>query len=134
MIPHHEIDIFIDEAKLNEDKNAATVTSILGRIHSIRPSASSEIGTEILLATSVFVLGFYVGRGKPDDISSFLRKLIFEFCRLSPSNCDVECNNGRGFTASLRCVIADGPMIFKTNKGPFWLLVMRSLYSEGGHG
>ena len=119
MIPHHEIDIFIDEAKLNEDKNAATVTSILGRIHSIRPSASSEIGTEILLATSVFVIGFYVGRGKPDDISSFLRKLIFEFCRLSPSNCDVECINGRGFTASLRCVIADGPMrsYLKRTKG-----------------
>jgi hypothetical protein len=118
-IPHYKIDINIDEAKLNEDKNAATITPILGRIHSVRPTASSGIGTEILLATSVFVIGFYVGRGKPDYISSFLYNLVLEFCRLSPSNCDNVCTNGRGFTASLRCIIADGPMrsYLKRTKG-----------------
>ncbi len=84
MIPHHEIDIFIDEAKLNEDKNAATVTSILGRIHSIRPSASSEIGTEILLATSVFVLGFYVEGGNPIIFQAFFVNLYLNFAVCRP--------------------------------------------------
>lgn len=45
----------------------------------------------ILGDTSVFVIGFYVGRGKPGDIPSFLRKLVLEFCRLLPSNCDIVC-------------------------------------------
>ncbi|KZR97655.1 Uncharacterized protein APZ42_007345, partial [Daphnia magna] len=112
-------DIHIDEAKLNEDKNAVTITPILGRIHSIQPTATQEEGTKIILDTSVFVIGFYVGKGKPDDISSFLSELIGEFRRLSPSNSDSACIQARCLTASLRCIIADGPMrsYLKRTKG-----------------
>ncbi|KAK4024723.1 hypothetical protein OUZ56_010144 [Daphnia magna] len=75
-VPHYNVDIHIDEAKLNEDKNAVTITPILGRIHSIQPTATHKEGTKIILDTSVFVIGFYVGKGKPDYISSFLSELI----------------------------------------------------------
>ncbi|KAK4028017.1 hypothetical protein OUZ56_017180 [Daphnia magna] len=77
-VPHYEMDINIDEAKLNEDKQAATITPILGKLVSIKSSASSDDGTKILLDTSVFVIGFYVGVGKPADINSFLSNLIIE--------------------------------------------------------
>ena len=118
-VPHYKVDIPIDEAKLHEDKNAVTITPILGRIHSIQPRATHEEGTEIILDTSVFVVGFYVGKGKPDDISSFLSELINEFRQLSPSNSDTACIQGRCLTASLRCIIADGPMrsYLKRTKG-----------------
>lgn len=46
------MDINIDEAKLNEDKQAATITPILGKLVSIKSSASSDEGTKILLDTS----------------------------------------------------------------------------------
>ena len=118
-VPHYKVDIPIDEAKLHEDKNAVTITPILGIIHSIQPRATHEEGTEIILDTSVFVVGFYVGKGKPDDISSFLSELINEFRQLSPSNSDTACIQGRCLTASLRCIIADGPMrsYLKRTKG-----------------
>ena len=71
--------------KLNEDTTAATITPILGRIHSIQPNAKSADETTILLNTSVFIIGFFVGKGKPADIETFLEALIHELCRLSPS-------------------------------------------------
>ncbi|KAK4007407.1 hypothetical protein OUZ56_012564 [Daphnia magna] len=43
-VPHYNVDIHIDEAKLNEDKNAVTITPILGRIHSIQPTRTHEEG------------------------------------------------------------------------------------------
>lgn len=102
------VDINIDTAKLNEDNIADSITPILGRIHSVQSNASE--GTRILLDTSVFIIGFYVGKGAPDDIGGFLCKLIRELCRLSPLNADVSCTGGREFTASIRCIIADSPM------------------------
>jgi hypothetical protein len=119
VVPYYKVDTHIDEAKLPEDKNAVSITPILGRIHSIQPTAAHEEGTEIILDTSVFVVGFYVGKGKPDDISSFLSKLIDEFRQLSPSNSETVCIQARCLTASLRCLIADGPMrsYLKRTKG-----------------
>ncbi|XP_045026785.1 uncharacterized protein LOC123470533 [Daphnia magna] len=115
-VPHYEMDINIDEAKLNEDKQAATITPILGKLVSIKSSASSDEGTKFLLDTSVFVIGFYVGVGKPADINSFLSNLISELILLSPT---LNCIHSRDFTVSLRCVIADGPMrsYLKRTKG-----------------
>jgi hypothetical protein len=117
--PHFKIDINIDDAKLNADTTAATITPILGRIHSVQPNASSPEGTILLLNTSVFIIGFFVGKGKPDDIHTFLKDLIGELCRLSPLSKNSFCSNGRCCTASLRCVIADGPMrsYLKRTKG-----------------
>jgi len=64
-------------------------------------------------------LDFFVGKGKPADIETFLEALIRELCRLSPSNENLTCTNQRCCTASLRCVIADGPMrsYLKRKKG-----------------
>lgn len=127
-VPHYKVDIHIDEAKLNEDKNAVTITPILGRIHSIQPTATHEEGTEIILDTSVFVRGFYVGKGKLEDISSFLSKLIGEFRRLSLLKSDSACIQARYFTASLRCIIADGPTrsYLKRTKGHsgYWYVIV----------
>jgi hypothetical protein len=94
-VPHYKVDIHIEEAKLNEDKNAVTITPILEIIHSIQPTATHEEDTEIILDTSVFVIGFYVGKRKLGDISSFLSELIGEFRRLSPLNSDSACIQGR---------------------------------------
>jgi hypothetical protein len=83
--PHFNIDINIDEAKLNEDENAPTITLILdlGRIHSIQSDAES-LDNITLLETSVFIIGFHVGKGKPTDIHRFLQNLFREFSHLSP--------------------------------------------------
>ncbi|KAK4021850.1 hypothetical protein OUZ56_003758 [Daphnia magna] len=78
-VPHYNVNIHIDEAKLNEDKNAVTITPILGRIHSIQPTATHEEGTKIILDTSVFVIGFYVGKGKPDYICPHCPIVPIEF-------------------------------------------------------
>jgi hypothetical protein len=118
-LPHYEININIDDAKLNQETNAATITPILGRLHSIQPTASRSEGIVILSDTSVFVIGFYVGNKKPENISSFLDALMIELCHLSPLNVNVECTEIRCFTVSLRCVIVDGPMrsYLKRTKG-----------------
>ncbi len=60
-----------------------------------------------------------MGKGKPGGISSFLSELIGEFRRLSLSNSDSACILARCLTASLRCIIADGPMrsYLKRTKG-----------------
>ncbi len=60
-----------------------------------------------------------MGKGKPADIHTFLQDLIGELCRLSPSNENLSCINQRFCTASLRCIIADGPMrsYLKRTKG-----------------
>jgi hypothetical protein len=57
--PHFNIDINIDEAKLNEDENSPTITLILdlGRIHSIQSDAKS-LDNITLLETSVFIIGW----------------------------------------------------------------------------
>jgi hypothetical protein len=55
--PHFNIDINIDEAKLNEDENSPTITPILGRIHSIQSDAKS-LDNITLLETSVFIIGW----------------------------------------------------------------------------
>jgi hypothetical protein len=89
---------------------------------------------------SVFVIGLYIeGVGKPNDGSSFLSKLVFEFWNFLPSNGDIVCTNGQCFAASLCCIIADGLMRSysertKSHSGYRRLLVMRSLYSEGRYG
>lgn len=55
-----EIDLNIDEATLNEDKNAASITLTLGQIYSVHPTVTSGF----LIATfSVFVIGLYVEVG-----------------------------------------------------------------------
>ncbi|EFX70531.1 hypothetical protein DAPPUDRAFT_112645 [Daphnia pulex] len=41
-LPHYEVDVFIDESKPFRAKDAASVTPILGRIHSIRPNSESN--------------------------------------------------------------------------------------------
>ncbi len=107
--PHFNKDINIDEAKLNEDENSPTITPILGRIHSIQSDAK-RIDNITLLETSVFIIGFHVRKGKPTDIHRFLQDLIHELSHLSPSNENIADLNERCCTASLRCVIADGPM------------------------
>ncbi len=116
--PHFNIDINIDEAKLNKDENAPTITPILGRIHSIQSDAKS-LDNITLLETSVFIIGFHVGKGGPTDIHRFLQDLIREFSHLSPSNENIADINERCCTASLHRVIADGPMRFflKRTKG-----------------
>ena len=76
---------------------------LLGRKQSVHPTGTSEN----MLKTSIFVIGFYLGWEKPDVGSSFLLELDLELCRLSPTNCDIVCFNGRIFTASLRCILAD---------------------------
>ncbi|KZR97578.1 Uncharacterized protein APZ42_007459, partial [Daphnia magna] len=84
-VPHYNVNIHIDEAKLNEDKNAVTITPILGRIHSIQPTRTHEEGTKIILDTSVFVIGFYVGKGKPNDIGPHCPIVPIEFRECVPS-------------------------------------------------
>lgn len=32
-VPHYQLEINIDDAKLNDDQNAATITRILGRLY-----------------------------------------------------------------------------------------------------
>jgi hypothetical protein len=90
--PHFKIDINIDDAKLKADTTAATITPIFGRIHSVQPNAPSPEGTIILLNTSVFIIGFFVGKDKP-DIHTFLQDLIGELCRLSPLIRNSFCSN-----------------------------------------
>jgi hypothetical protein len=60
--PHLNIDVEIDEAKQNEDENAPTITPILGRIHSIQSDAKG-LDNITLLETSVFIIGFNLGKG-----------------------------------------------------------------------
>jgi hypothetical protein len=86
-----------------QKKNKMLLQLLLGRIHSVHPTGTSEN----MLATSVFVIGFYVGWEKPDVGSSFLLELDLELCRLSPSNCDIVYFNERCFTASLRCILEE---------------------------
>jgi hypothetical protein len=132
-----EIDLNIDEATLNEDKNAASITLILGRIYSVHPTVTSGI-----LICNFFCICYWIicwGGGEPNDGSSFLSKLVFEFLNFLPSNCDIVCTNGQCFAASLCCIIADGLMRSysertKSHSGYRRLLVMRSLYSEGRYG
>jgi hypothetical protein len=118
-LPHYEVDVFIDETKPFRAKDSASVTPILGRIHSIRPNSQSDEGTRELHETSPFIIGFYCGKGKPSDIDSFLNPTIDEFIRLSPDTDESSLANKRHFTASLRCVIADSPMrsYLKQSKG-----------------
>lgn len=101
-LPHFNIDVNIDGVKLFEDPLADSVTPILGRIHSVQPSADSSEGKRILWDSSPFIIGFYVGKDKPSDIKNFLEDLIGELCRLHPSNDNVEHTSNRQFTASLR--------------------------------
>ncbi|KAK4015244.1 hypothetical protein OUZ56_030227 [Daphnia magna] len=57
--PHFNTDINIDEAKLNEDENAPTITPILGRIHSIQSDAKSLDNItfwRLQFSSSVFML------------------------------------------------------------------------------
>jgi hypothetical protein len=70
--PHYEININIDDAKLNKETNAATITPILGRLHSIQPTAPRSEGIVILSDTSVFVIGFDVGNGLMGNLKTFL--------------------------------------------------------------
>jgi hypothetical protein len=53
----------------NKKKIKMLLQSLLGRIHSFHPTGTSE---NMLIATSVFVIGFYVRWEKPDVGSSFL--------------------------------------------------------------
>nr|CAH0111786.1 unnamed protein product [Daphnia galeata] len=78
-IPHFDVDISIDEAKLNEETTAATITPILGRIHSIQPNDKSADENIILLNTSVFINGLFVGKGSLLILKLFL-KLLFVNC------------------------------------------------------
>jgi hypothetical protein len=52
----------------NKKKIKMLLQLLLGRIHSVHPTGTSEN----MLATSVFVIGFYVRLEKPDVGSSFL--------------------------------------------------------------
>ena len=117
-IPHFAVDISIDEAKLNEDTTAATITPILGRIHSIQPNAKSADETINFKYVGLHQWTF-CWKGKPSDIETFLEALIRELCRLSPSNENLTCRNQRCCSASLSFVIADGPMrsYLKRTKG-----------------
>jgi len=73
-LPHYEMDINIDDVKFNENTNDPTITPILGRLH----TASRGECTFILLDLFIFVIGFYVGNGKPENIFSFLDALMIE--------------------------------------------------------
>ena len=64
------------------------MTPILGRIHSIQPKACFTTGTRVLTETAPFIIGFYCGNGKPDDIDGFLDPMIDEFIRLSSETHD----------------------------------------------
>lgn len=100
-LPHFTVDMNIDGVKLFNDPLANSITPILGRIHSVQPSAHSSQGRKILWDSSPFIIGFHVGKEKP-NIKEFLKDLIGEFCRLNPANDCLESTMGRKFTASLR--------------------------------
>jgi hypothetical protein len=102
-LPHYEVDVFIDESKPFRAKDAASLTPILGRIHSIRPNSKSNEGTRELEETAPFIIGFYCGKSKPNDIVSFLNPTIDEFIRLSPETEESSLQSKRFFCSESIC-------------------------------
>lgn len=83
-LPHFEIDINIDgiEIAKNSESNGSA-TPILARIYSVKRSAGAEDPPFILHGRRPFIIGFYVGKEKP-DIHQFTSKLMDELFRLDP--------------------------------------------------
>ena len=61
-LPHYEVDVFIDETKPFRAKDSASVTPILGRIHSIRPTRNLMKGQENFMKHLPLLLDFIVGK------------------------------------------------------------------------
>lgn len=86
MIPHFEIEINIDGIEIAKNsENNGSATPILARIFSVKRSFDGEEPPFILHGRRPFIVGFYVGREKP-DINQFTSKLIDELIRLDPGN------------------------------------------------
>ena len=106
---HFLIDINIDGVQLFHNSEQAGIIPILAVIYSGNHSADSTEDPVVIQLRHPFVIGFYIGKSKP-DLTKFLEPLFAELNRLCPNNVDPEATKGREFTASLRCVIADSPM------------------------
>ena len=115
---HFLIDINIDGVQLFHNSEQAGIIPILAVIYSGNHSADSTEDPVVIQLRHPFVIGFYIGKSKP-DLTKFLEPLFAELNRLCPNNVDPEATKGREFTASLRCVIADSPMraYLKKSKG-----------------
>ena len=106
---HFEIDLNIDGAQVFNNSEQPGIIPILAVIYSVNRSANSSEESVVIQLRHPFIIGFFLNKSKP-DLTKFLNPLFAELNRLCPNNDDLEKTEGREFTASLRCVIADGPM------------------------
>ena len=106
---HFEIDLNIDGAQVFNNSEQPGIIPILAVIYSVNRSANSSEESVVIQLRHPFIIGFFLNKSKP-DLTKFLNPLFATLNRLCPNNDDLEKTEGREFTASLRCVIADGPM------------------------
>lgn len=83
-LPHFEIEINIDGIEIAKNsENNGSATPILARIYSVKKSYCGSDPPYILHGRRPFIVGFYVGKEKP-DISKFTAQLLDELIRLDP--------------------------------------------------
>lgn len=86
-----------------DNSEQASITAILGRVHSVKSSFSSSEQPRFFYCSHPFIIGFENGK-KKGSAKELLLLLIQELMFLCPYNDKAE---GREFTVSLRVVIAD---------------------------
>ena len=107
-IPHFVMDISVDGVKIANNTKIPSATPVVGRLHSVQPSASNDRGIVRFERPEPFIIGFL--HATKQSNASFLEHTIKELLRLSPLNNDKEVISGRSCTVKLLCVIADNPM------------------------
>lgn len=108
-ILHFEYDVFINGVQIYKNAEKPTLTPILGRVHSVNHSANFTVPPRRIENSQPCILGYFHGTSKP-NIKKFLKSLILELKRLHPDNRKQLETEGRQFTVSFCCIVADTPM------------------------
>lgn len=103
-IPHFVVDLSSDGVQIFENSENAECIPIMASVHAICESPDAE--PTILTTRYPIIVGIAHGKTKP-TAKSLVHHLFVELKRLDPDNTDPDETNGREFTVSIRCVIAD---------------------------
>lgn len=103
-IPHFIIDLSSDGVQIFANSENAECIPIMASVHAI--CESPEAAPAILTTRYPIIVGIAHGKTKP-TAKSLVHHLFLELKRLDPDNIDPDETNGREFTVSIRCVIAD---------------------------
>jgi len=103
-IPHFIIDLSSDGVQIFANSENAECIPIMASVHAI--CESPDTTPTILTTRYPIIVGIAHGKTKP-TAKSLVHHLFQELKRLDPDNTNPSETNGREFTVSIRCVIAD---------------------------